>query len=58
MVSRCCKSEAITDENFYNCLNCYRPCDMILESDIRGYLNERRKRNESKSENKIKVSFD
>ena len=59
MISRCCKSELLTDSYYYYCLKCLRPCDMLkFNDDTRNYSNEYRKFNACRSESEIEESFD
>lgn len=55
MLSRCCESDVIVFDTYYQCLKCFRPCDML--SSIRSMgreINDNRMCRASISDNEIK----
>lgn len=58
MVSRCCKTDIFSHGEYYSCLCCHRPCDIVnFKMYQRSGLSDYRKWNPSTSENKIEEPF-
>ena len=58
MLSRCCKFEVLSFGDYYSCLACHRPCDMILIHVEKGsFIDDNNDRIDTRSKNKTKESI-